>query len=109
MSSVLASTTVGREREIEAIERFLDGARQGFRALLLEGEAGIGKTTIFREAVRIAEARGLSVLACRPGESEATLSFAAIADLFQSVSRETWSTLPGPQRRALEVALLQAD
>ena len=109
MSVALASTTVGREREIEAIERFLAGARQGFRALLLEGEAGIGKTTIFREALRLADSSGLSVLACRPGESEATFSFAAIADLLHAVPGEPWSTLPGPQRRALEVALLQAD
>jgi DNA-binding CsgD family transcriptional regulator len=109
MSVALASTTIGRERELEAIGRFLAGARRGFRALLLEGEPGIGKTTIFRESLRRASSGGVSVLACRPGESEATLSFAAIADLLHAVDGKTWSTLPGPQRRALEVALLQAD
>src|SRR5262245_3400179 len=109
MSVALANTTVGREREIEAVERFLAGSRDGFRALLLEGEAGIGKTTIFREALYRADAGGLCVLACRPGAPEATFSFAALADLLHAVAGEPRSTLPGPQRRALEVALLQSD
>lgn len=109
MGVALASTTVGREREIDAIERFLAGARQGFRALLLEGEPGIGKTTVFGEALRMADSSGMSVLSCRPTESEAPLSFAAIGDLLHAVPRKPWSSLPAPQRRALRVALLEAD
>jgi predicted ATPase len=43
---------VGREHELSLAERLLDGARQRFTVLLLEGEAGIGKTTLWREIVR---------------------------------------------------------
>jgi len=104
-----ARPVIGREHELQEIERLLAGAREGFRALLLEGEAGIGKTTVFREALRRAEASCLKVLACRPGESEATLSFAALGDLLRGVPSEPWQALPAPQRRALEVAMLQID
>ena len=104
-----ARPVIGREHELQEIERLLAGAREGFGALLLEGEAGIGKTTVFREALRRAEASCLKVLACRPGESEATLSFAALGDLLRGVPSEPWQALPAPQRRALEVALLQID
>lgn len=46
MNWALASTTVGRERQIEALERFLAGAGQSLRRLLVEGEAGPGTTAV---------------------------------------------------------------
>ena len=44
--------TIGRDSEHEAVERLLDGASTQLTALVLEGEAGIGKTTVWRDAVR---------------------------------------------------------
>ena len=72
-------TIVGRERELDAVSKFLDGASQFPRALLIQGEAGIGKTTIWREASRRAgsDAR---VLMARPSESEGKLSFSVLTD-----------------------------
>ena len=58
----VARELVGRDAEIEAADRFLDATRNGPAALLLEGEPGIGKTTVWREAVRHAEERGYRVL-----------------------------------------------
>jgi MoxR-like ATPase len=50
MSSIAANAeVVGREAELEAIDRFL-GSEAG-RALVLEGEPGIGKTTLWRVAL----------------------------------------------------------
>jgi hypothetical protein len=37
---------VGRERELSLAEGFLGSAGERFSVLVLEGEAGIGKTTV---------------------------------------------------------------
>jgi DNA-binding CsgD family transcriptional regulator len=105
----LHAQIVGRAQELTTIERFLADARERFAVLLLEGDAGIGKTTVYRVALRMAEAAGFHVLACRPGASDATLSLAAVADLVDAVPADVWGTLPAPQRRALDVALLRVD
>jgi DNA-binding CsgD family transcriptional regulator len=101
------SAVVGREPELRAVERLLGEGSSGFAALVLEGEAGIGKTTVWREAVRRADDAGTRVLACRPAQAEATLGYAALADLFRPLDDELLSGLPEPQRRAIEVALLR--
>jgi DNA-binding CsgD family transcriptional regulator len=100
---------VGREAELEAVERFLDALPEGPSALVVEGEAGIGKTTLWEEAVRSARARTYRVLVARPAESEAKLSYAALADLLADVFDEVRDALPAPQERALAVALLRTD
>jgi DNA-binding CsgD family transcriptional regulator len=78
---------------------------EGPSALLLEGAAGIGKTTLWQAGVAIARARGHRVLACRAAASEARLSYAALGDLFDF----ELPGLPAPQRRALDAALLRAE
>ncbi len=80
---------VGRDAELQAVERFLDTARERAAALLIEGEAGIGKTTVWLEAVAAAEDRSFRVLRARPAESEAKLSYAVLADLLGAVFDET--------------------
>jgi DNA-binding CsgD family transcriptional regulator len=103
------SAIVGREVELAAIERFLDTLAVGPASVLIEGEAGIGKTTLWAESVRLAAARGFSVLEARPVESERNLSYAGLADLVEGVFEETRSVLPDVQERALAVALLRED
>jgi DNA-binding NarL/FixJ family response regulator len=100
---------VGREAELAAVERFIERVPGGPAALLIEGEAGIGKTTVWAEAVRAAERRGFRVLEARPAESEAQLSYAALADLVDEVFDDTCATLPPVQERALAAALLRTD
>jgi DNA-binding CsgD family transcriptional regulator len=97
---------VGREPELKAVDAFLDGTA---RAFAIVGEPGIGKTTVWREAVQRARTRGATVLLARPAESEARLSFGGVADLTSTVPPETFDSLPTPQRRGLDVALLRAD
>src|SRR5438045_600313 len=97
---------VGREAELAAVDAFLDA---GARALALLGSPGIGKSTIWREAVERAGARGATVLVARPAELEARLSFAGLADLTSAVPQGAYAGLPPPQRRALDVALLRED
>jgi DNA-binding CsgD family transcriptional regulator len=103
----LGRPVVGREREIAVVSVFLDSLQHGSGALLLAGEAGIGKSTVWFEAVRLAEARGYRVLRARPAESEARLSYAALADLVGPVFEEARSQLPDPQGLALAATLLR--
>lgn len=109
MCRLLPKAILGREVELAAIDVFLDVVAKGPSALVLEGEAGIGKTTVWHEGVARASRRGHCVLACRPVESEAKLSYAALIDLLDPVLDEVLDKLPSPQRRALEVALLRAE
>ena len=98
---------VGRDAELAAIEGWLDDARAS--TLLIEGGAGIGKTTLVRAAIERARAAGVEVLAARPTQAEAALSFVALGDVLEGVIDEVLDELPQPQRRALEAALLLGD
>src|SRR4029450_12197986 len=73
------------------------------------GEAGIGKSALWLDALEQARARSYRVLSSRATESEAKLSFAALGDPRDGVVDETLDALPSPQRSALEVALLRAE
>jgi DNA-binding CsgD family transcriptional regulator len=98
---------VGRELELNAVDELLAAASDGLDCLALEGEPGIGKTTLWLEAVRRASDRSFCVLSSRPAASEARLSFAGLGDLFAGVAGEVVAALPVPQREALDAALLR--
>ena len=102
----LTADVVGREPELAILDRFLDSIPAGPAALLLSGEAGIGKTTVWREGLDGARRRRYRTLSCGPVEAETRLSYAALGDLLEPVLEDALPTLPEPQRRALEVALL---
>ena len=97
---VAPDAILGREAELAAADRFFDGVPQGPTALLIEGEAGIGKTTIWHEAVR----RGAStsrVLVSRASENETKLSFTVLTDLLEpalddAADRSTCAATSGP-------------
>ena len=55
--------------------------------LLFGGEAGIGKTALWSEAVGTARGLGIVVLSTRPVESETTFSYSALGDLSRTCSR----------------------
>ena len=48
----MASVVVGRDAELASIGDFVAGISDEASALVLEGEAGMGKTTLFREGRR---------------------------------------------------------
>ncbi len=106
----MASTPViGRDEELESVEAFLAGAAQGPKALVLAGEAGIGKTTLWETGVQEAQQRFGRVLVHRSVEAEASLSFAGLSDLLDPVLDEVAPSLTPLRLRALEVALLLAE
>ncbi|HEX5590327.1 MAG TPA: AAA family ATPase [Candidatus Limnocylindrales bacterium] len=100
---------VGRGAELEAGDAFLERAARGPATLVLEGEAGIGKSTVWSELMRRAESRGYLVLAARPARAESSLSLSGISDLLEPVGSAAFEALPEPQRQALEAALLRAE
>ena len=100
---------IGRDAELERVEDFLGSIGSGPAALLLEGEMGIGKTALWSNGQASAAGRGQRVLRCRPVECETQLAYAALGDLLADVPESAMSELPGPQRHALEVALLRAE
>jgi DNA-binding CsgD family transcriptional regulator len=100
---------LGRDDELDEMGRFLQSVPAGPSALLLEGAAGIGKTTLWLEGAASARRAGYRVLSARAAESEARLSYSALGDLFAGVLDEALPSLPTPQRRALETALLRDE
>ncbi|HEY5985153.1 MAG TPA: ATP-binding protein, partial [Streptosporangiaceae bacterium] len=98
---------VGRDGELASIDRFLDAVAQGPAGLLIVGEAGVGKTTLWRETLDRGAGRGHRVLSCRPVEPETQLSYAALDDLLCPVVDEVLEDLPRPQRQAVEAVLLR--
>jgi len=97
---------IGREPESRGVERWLsspDGV------LLITGEAGIGKSTIWRAAVDEAARQGYRVLECTAAGSEAQLAFTTLRDLLSAAFDEVADALPVPQRHALDVTLLREE
>jgi DNA-binding CsgD family transcriptional regulator len=108
-AEVWKSEVVGRDEELAVVRGFLDEIERLPWAVFLEGEAGIGKTTLWRAGAAAAEALGYLVLSTRPAEAESQVSYAALGDLLGSVIERAVGELPAPQRRALEIALLLRD
>lgn len=100
---------VGRDAELAAVQEFLTDVTTGPAILLLEGEPGIGKTTLWEAGVVAAETGGGRVLSCRAAQAEAKLPYAALGDLLAEVIDEALPFLPAPQRHALEVAMLRIE
>jgi DNA-binding CsgD family transcriptional regulator len=94
---------VGRETETAGLGRLLDAARGGTSgALILRGEAGIGKTALLEHAAQAAS--DFRVLRATGIEYEAELPYAALHQLLRPLE-ERIDTLAEPQARALRGAL----
>lgn len=105
----IAPGIVGRGAELAALQAFVADASAGVGCLVLQGPVGVGKSALWAAAVASARERGVTVLSCRPSSEEARFDFSGIADLFGAVPDSVFATLPVPQSRALEAALLLGD
>jgi hypothetical protein len=72
--------SLGRAAELGAVGRFLAPGAAG-RVLVVCGEPGIGKSTVWEAGVDRARSGGFAVWCARAGEAEAQLSFTGLADL----------------------------
>jgi DNA-binding CsgD family transcriptional regulator len=104
-----AAPLVARDRELAAVSDAVTGARGSAAALILEGEPGIGKTSLWERGVSLGRQVGLRVLLSRASAAETGLPFAALIDLFDGVTAEELAGLPPPQLRALNVALYREE
>ena len=95
---------IGREAERKRVDAVLDRLHEGGGALLVRGEAGIGKSSLLRHARERASALDLRTLGTVGVESEAELAFAGLHQLLDSIA-ELVELLPDPRRRALRAAL----
>src|SRR5262245_36238463 len=105
----MATAVIGRDEELAAIETFLADVEHGPGALVLSGEAGMGKALLLQRGIELAAVRFGSVLTCRGVEAEASFAFAALSELLTGVVPEVAPRLAPPRRRALEVALQLAE
>src|SRR4051794_25097789 len=102
LAGMSAPSLLGREREREALDRLLDGARAGRGGVLVvHGEAGVGKTALLTYAAGAAP--GFRIARTSGIEAEMELAFAAVQQLC-SPFLGLLERLPQPQHEALGVA-----
>jgi predicted ATPase len=94
---------IGREAESKLLDDVLDRLQEGGGALVIRGEAGIGKSALLQRARGRARDLGAGTLATAGVESEAEFAFAGLHQLLHPVI-DLMGRLPDPQRRALEAA-----
>jgi len=101
---------VGREREWQALLDAYGAIAADGRAVLLEGEAGIGKTRLAEEFVAYAREQGAAVLAGRAYEEEAALAYGPLVEALRARLREDDAWVGAVAQRALgEASRLLGD
>jgi DNA-binding CsgD family transcriptional regulator len=102
----LATTSaplLGRDRELGELYALVDGIERRGGALVVRGDAGIGKSALLAAARERALGRGATVVSTAGALSEAQLGFAGLHQLLLPLLGGL-DLLPDPQRRALEAA-----
>src|SRR5215471_1775126 len=95
-------TLVGRQRERQALDGLLEDLRSGRgRALVVRGEAGVGKSALLEYAA--GAATDMRVVRAAGVESEMELAFAGLHQLCVPLL-DRLERLPAPQRDAVGVA-----
>ncbi len=98
-TSMIASL-VGRERETAALDARLSALREHGLAVLLSGEAGVGKSALLAVAAARGESEGVRLLSVSGVRSEAHIAFAGLHQMLRPLL-ERVQRLPRPQRNAL--------
>ncbi|HYX76247.1 MAG TPA: ATP-binding protein, partial [Gaiellaceae bacterium] len=94
---------LGRDDELAQLYGLIDGIGRRGGALVVRGEAGIGKSALLAAASELAVRRGVTVVSTTGALSEAQLAFAALHKLLLPLLGGL-DRLPDPQRGALETA-----
>jgi DNA-binding CsgD family transcriptional regulator len=105
---MVESGFVGREGEAEMIASLMECVDQHGGALVVRGEAGIGKSALLTEASRLAKVRGMQVMSTAGVQSETNLPFAGLHQLLRPVLAQI-DDLPSLQRDAMRAAFGMAD
>jgi predicted ATPase len=102
---MLCPVLVGREEELRLLGTILDTAVSGSGAVvLMTGDAGMGKSRLAKEAMTLARARGMAVLAGRAAPRTVPVSLRPLVEAFQAMlplRSEAVAAELEPFRRAL--------
>ncbi|MGW3039818.1 ATP-binding protein [Kitasatospora sp. NPDC001159] len=102
MPETYTDELIGRHDEMRRLDALLQAARESRGgALVLRGEAGIGKSVLLRHLDEAAT--GFLVVRASGAEFETELPFAALHQLLAPVT-DRLTALPPPHRKALEIA-----
>ncbi|CAG6390692.1 AAA family ATPase [Streptomyces cocklensis] len=91
---------VGREREQEVLSEFVRAP--GGRALVLRGDAGVGKSTLLERVVELAAGEGQEVIRAAGVEAESELPFAGLHQFLYPL-RSSIDQLDGGHREVFDV------
>ena len=109
MSDVaLHGRLIGRDREMRALADLLAGIQERGAAVIVRGEAGIGKSSLVAAASDRARERGVQVLTAAAVQCETHLPFAGLHQLLLPILADA-DRLPPPQRRAVDAAFGVVD
>jgi hypothetical protein len=101
---------VGRGGELDRLSEWAGRAVWGAPArLVLEGEAGIGKTVLWNRGVEVARAAGTRVLVTSASASERDLAFEGLADVADGFAGAVVAGLATDQRGALAAAVSRSE
>ncbi|MFE9606442.1 ATP-binding protein [Streptomyces hokutonensis] len=99
-----AEPLVGRDHDLGLVRGFVEEAMVSGGALLLSGDAGVGKTVLLDAAAGQARGTGARVVRAAGVEFESTMSFAGLHQVLQPLLGGL-DRMPDPYRTALNVAL----
>jgi DNA-binding CsgD family transcriptional regulator len=103
--SAAAYGLFGRDDDLRILSDVLDVGG----AAVAVGDPGVGKSSLLKVADQLAQRRGRRVLAVAPTEFDRGVPFTGLAELISQLPQGTEQGLPGPQQRALEVALQRVE
>lgn len=102
------ASLIGRDAELEWLGTFLSEVGQHGSAVLVHGEAGIGKTALLAVVAENARELGLSVLSVVGVQTETQLAYAGLHQLLRPALDQV-DRLPRRQREVLLTAFGMAD
>jgi hypothetical protein len=97
MSVATVRRDLVRSAEWHRVRDFAQQVRASPAALAIQGEAGAGKSTLWRAGIEAGAASGYRLLRSEPSASETDLSFAGLSDLLAGFSPLAEGDIPGPQ------------
>ena len=102
---------VGREAELRQIDEYVDTLESGPRSILLIGEAGIGKTTLWNYGLGRCRAHHRQVLVTRASQDDHQVLGQGLLDLFdpRHLPDDLAPLALGPDLSALECSRLVLD
>ena len=102
------AAVVGRDGELRRLRGLVDEIATRGSAVVVDGDAGVGKSTLVDAVAAYAQDRGVRVLRTAGSLSESGAQYAALQLLLHPL-RDAVDALPGPQRAALDAAFGRSD